>query len=80
MTSFSHLKSGSFIIRENSFPDEGKPSGHAINIVGYGTKDGVDYWIVRNSWSTGWGDKGYFYVERGVNWWGMEERAYIATF
>lgn len=34
---------------------------HAVQMVGYGVdKDlGVDYWLVRNSWSTLWGEDGY---------------------
>jgi len=38
---------------------------HAINLVGYGTEDGKDYWLIRNSWSTYWGDEGYFKVVQG---------------
>jgi len=39
---------------------------HAVNLVGYGTtEDGIDYWTVRNSWSTYWGDEGYIRVRRG---------------
>ena len=38
---------------------------HAIQMVGYGTDaaDG-DYYIVRNSWSTGWGEEGYIRIAR----------------
>jgi cathepsin L len=30
---------------------------HAVNIVGVNVDEG--YWIIRNSWGTWWGDKGY---------------------
>jgi len=41
---------------------------HAINVVGYGTSDeGVDYWLVRNSWGTHWGVDGYAKLVRGQN-------------
>ena len=37
---------------------------HAVEIVGYGTENGIDYWKVRNSWSTSWGESGYFRLQR----------------
>ena len=34
--------------------------GHAVLVCGY--NDAKQWFIVRNSWGSGWGDKGYFYM------------------
>jgi C1A family cysteine protease len=39
-------------------PDEEVLGGHAVLAVGY--DDSAECFIVRNSWGSGWGKKGYF--------------------
>lgn len=38
---------------------------HGVGLVGYGTQDGLDYYILKNSWGTSWGINGYMYIGRG---------------
>jgi len=58
---FKNYKSGVF--------DKCNPKGqanHAVVTVGWGTENNVPYWLIKNSWGTGYGDKGYIKVKRGT--------------
>ncbi|KAI4387576.1 hypothetical protein MLD38_000003 [Melastoma candidum] len=60
-SAFMHYSSGVF-----SGPC-GTDLNHAVTLVGYGTADdGTDYWLIKNSWGTLWGEEGYMRIQRGV--------------
>ena len=41
-----------------------------------GTENGTPYWLVANSWSTQWGEDGFFKILRGKNECGIEGQVF----
>lgn len=61
---YLNLYSGGVFVPPAKCPTD-YPS-HAVLVVGYGTENGTDYWLVKNSWGTSWGENGYFKIIRNA--------------
>ena len=58
---FRYYKSG---ILSSPDCDAGYLVNHGVGLVGYGSENGTNYWIVRNTWGTSWGESGYVRILR----------------
>jgi aminopeptidase C len=55
---------------------------HGVTAVGYGTDNGENYYIVKNSWGASWGQKGYIWMAKtgdGAGECGIQSCASIPT-
>jgi cathepsin L len=68
---FRFYKEGILEDRDVTYGD----TNHAVVVVGYGNDEetGLDYWIIRNSFSKAWGENGYMRI-------GMHEKTFFEPF
>ena len=59
----------------------GFDADHSVAIVGWGRDfvNRIDYWIVKNSWGTTWGEQGYFQLAQANNECGVATAASYPT-
>jgi len=60
----------------------GQNLDHCVQITGFATSTGSDpiqYWIVRNSWGTSWGEQGFIWIEMFKNLCGIADEVTIVS-
>ena len=61
----AHCITGTFM---EALPDSDARINHVVEVVGWGTdQHNNDYWTIRNSWGTEWGDQGFMNIVRDSN-------------
>ncbi|PWV12533.1 putative cysteine peptidase [Trypanosoma cruzi] len=56
-----------------------KQLSHAVLLVGYNDSATAPYWIIKNSWTTQWGEDGYIRIAKGSNQCLVKEEASSAV-
>jgi hypothetical protein len=51
---------------------------HCVQVVGFDATSDEPYWLLRNSWSTAWGEDGFIRLAFGANTCGLADEATVA--
>lgn len=54
-----------------------KKLDHAALAVGFGKERGEEFWIIKNSWSISWGDKGFIKISAKDDNCGVTQKAVV---
>ena len=83
---FMYYSGGVYHSIEPEYIQRGQPRpewervDHSVLCYGWGeTEDGEKYWLLLNSWGSGWGENGSFRMRRGVDESAIESLAEAAT-
>mmetsp|Transcript_12262 Transcript_12262/g.24995 ORF Transcript_12262/g.24995 Transcript_12262/m.24995 type:complete len:345 (-) Transcript_12262:205-1239(-) len=63
------------VMTSSSCSSSPRKMDHAVQLVGYNADADTPYWIVRNSWNTNWGEKGFINLKMGENTCGIANLA-----
>jgi len=67
------------VMTSSSCSSSSRKMDHAVQLVGYNADADTPYWIVRNSWSSTWGEDGFIYLKMGDNTCGVANLAAQVT-
>lgn len=51
---------------------------HSVVLVGYGIENGIEYWMIQNSWGSQWGMNGFMKIRKGKNLMNVESLGQVA--
>ena len=51
---------------------------HSVVLAGYGVENGIEYWMIQNSWGSKWGMDGFIKIRKGKNLMNVESLGQVA--